>query len=88
VYLSWFEQAGLFGALLMFACIGLLIFTATRMAGRRTRSTDILFSLIAANVVFLAHGFTDFALEMFAVAAFWSYLLGLQFGLAQGTSRR
>jgi hypothetical protein len=48
----------------------------------------ILFALAGVDAVFLVHGATDFALEMFSVAALWAYLLGLQFALAQGSSRR
>ncbi|HEY8572890.1 O-antigen ligase family protein [Phenylobacterium sp.] len=88
IYLSWLEQAGMVGGLSMFACIGLLLWNTVRATVQRTRTTNLLFALVGVDVVFLAHGVTDFALEMFSVAAFWSFLLGLQFSLAQGRSRR
>lgn len=88
VYLSWLEQAGLIGALPMFGCIGAVILLTVRATARRTRMTAILFALLAADVVVLVHGLTDFGLETYSLAAFWSFLLGLQFSLAQGTSRR
>lgn len=88
VYLGWLEQAGLLGALPMFACVGLLIATTVRRAMRRSRALDLIFALIATNAVILVHGVTDFALEMFALAAMWAYLLGLQLSLAQGSSTR
>lgn len=88
IYLGWLEQAGLLGALPMFACLGALILTTVRKASRRSRSTSLIFSLVAADVVFLVHGATDFALEMFAMGALCAYLLGLQFSLAQGSSSR
>lgn len=88
IYLGWLEQAGLLGALPMFACLGVLMLTTVRKAGRRSRSTGLTFGLVAADVVFLVHGATDFALEMFALGALWAYLLGLQFSLAQGSSSR
>jgi hypothetical protein len=55
---------------------------------RRSRMTVIIFALLAADVVVLTHGITDFALETPSFSAFWTYLLGLQFALAQGSSAR
>lgn len=88
VYLTWLEQAGLVGALPMFAALALILARTTRNGLRRTRMTGPIFALLAADVVVLAHGVTDFALETYSMAAFWSLLLGLQFSLAQGSSRR
>ncbi|WP_334163699.1 O-antigen ligase family protein [Phenylobacterium sp.] len=88
VYLTWLEQAGLLGALSMFAALALILARSTRNGLRRTRMTALIFALLAADVVVLAHGVTDFALETYSMAAFWSLLLGLQFALAQGSSRR
>lgn len=88
VYLTWLEQAGMLGALPMFATVAALLVMSARSALRRTRMTAILFSLIAAAVVVLVHGLTDFALETYSMAAFWSLVLGLQFSAAQGSSRR
>jgi O-antigen ligase len=88
VYLGWLEQAGLFGALPMFACIAALVLTTARKGLRRTRSVNLIFALLAVDVVFMIHGVSDFALEMFGVAALWSYLLGLQFSLSHGSSSR
>jgi O-antigen ligase len=88
VYLGWLEQGGLLGALPMFACIAALIATTARRAFDRSRMLPTLFALLAVDTVFLVHGATDFGLEMFSVAAMWTYLLGLQFSLAQGSSTR
>ncbi|WP_340647152.1 O-antigen ligase family protein [Phenylobacterium sp.] len=87
VYLQWLEQAGLVGALLMFGCVGSIIFATISGALRRSRMTLILFGLIAVNAVFLTHGATDFALDAYSMAAMWSYLLGLQLSLSQGSAR-
>ena len=88
VYLSWLEQGGLLAAIPMFGCIAAILVATLRNTLRRSRMTAILFALLAADVVILVHGVTDFALEMYSMAAFFSYLLGLQFRLAQGSSRR
>jgi O-antigen ligase len=88
VYLQWLEEAGVVGAAPMFLCIGAIIIQTVRGHGRRSRMTGLLAGLLAADTVVLVHGFTDFGLEAFSVAAFWAWLLGLQFSLAQGSSRR
>ena len=85
VYLGWLEEAGIVGALPIFACIGLLLASAVRQAARRTRMLSHVFALIAVSVVVLVHGVSDFALQTYAVAALWSYLLGLAFRLSQGS---
>ncbi|WP_422577196.1 O-antigen ligase family protein [Phenylobacterium sp.] len=87
VYLQWLEQAGLLGAIAMFGTIAAIIVTTLNGALRRSRMTLLLFSLLAADVVFLVHGFTDFGLDAYSMAAMWSYLLGLQLALSQGSAR-
>lgn len=86
VYLQWLEEAGLVGALPMFALVGWVILAAIQRAGRLARGATLLRALIAANVVVLIHGLTDFALQVPSVATFWAFLLGVQFGF--GASRR
>jgi len=88
VYLQWLEQAGLAGALPMFLAVALVMWAALSGALRRNRMTAVLFALLAVDVVFLLHGVTDFALESPSMSAFWAYMLGLQFAVAQGTSVR
>jgi O-antigen ligase len=87
LYISWLEQAGVIGAAPMFACIAVLILVAARNTLRRSRATALLFGLLAVHVAVLVHGISDFALEIYSIAGFWSYLLGLHFSLAQGRSR-
>jgi O-antigen ligase len=88
VYLQWLEQAGLVGAIPMFLAIGLVMYATLRGALRRNRMTSLLYALLAVDLVFLLHGVTDFALETPSMSAFWAWLLGLQFALAQGSSSR
>lgn len=87
VYIQWLEEAGLVGALPMFACIAVIIGVALVRGFKRSRMTYLLFALIAANVVTLVHGYTDFALQTPSFALMWSFLLGLQFALSQGSGR-
>ena len=86
VYLQWLLEAGLIGAIPMFSCIGLILFRTWRGLGRRRRATTLVRGLMAAAMVFLAHGWTDFALQVPAMAALFALLLGLQLGLANGSS--
>lgn len=79
VYIQWLEEAGVLGALPMFATIGLVIATAVRRAPRLRRGGTIQRGLVATSVVVLLHGFTDYALQVPSIAALWAYLLGLQF---------
>lgn len=87
VYLQWLEEAGLLGALPMFGAIASVIVISLWRGLRRTRMTYVLFALLAANLAVLVHGFTDFALQTPSVALMWSYLLGLQFSMSQGSQR-
>ena len=87
VYLQWLEQAGLVGAIAMFACVGTVVLTTIVGSIRRTRMTLLLFGLVSVDLVFLVHGATDFALDAYSMAAMWSYLLGLQLALSQGSTK-
>ena len=87
VYIQWLEEAGLPGALAMFGAIAAVMAITARRAVQRSRMTLPLFALIASNLVFLIHGISDFALQTPSIAFFWSYLLGLQFALSQGSGR-
>lgn len=88
VYLQWLEQAGLVGAAPMFLSLGLILLATTRGLMRRSRMTGLLAGLLGLDAVFLVHGLSDVALEAPSMAAFWAWALGLQFSLAQGSSRR
>ncbi|MBX9707961.1 MAG: O-antigen ligase family protein [Caulobacteraceae bacterium] len=78
VYLQWLEEAGVVGATPMFLLIGWIIVRSMRRVGSGS-SHGLLMGLICANLVILLHGLTDFALQVPSIAAFWSFLLGLQF---------
>jgi O-antigen ligase len=82
VYLQWLEQAGLIGALPMFACVGLVALKIGRGAVRRRRMRSWLVAVLGVLVLFLIQGAADFGLEVPALATFLSLLLGLGCGLA------
>lgn len=78
VYLQWLEEAGVLGATPMFLLIGWIIARSIGRVGSGS-SNGLLIGLICANLVILLHGLTDFALQVPSIAAFWSFLLGLQY---------
>ncbi|MGA0545819.1 O-antigen ligase family protein [Brevundimonas sp. VNH65] len=78
VYLQWLEEAGLAGSAAMFSLIGLVIWIGLRRAASARRGTELARGLVAANVVVLLHGMTDYALQEPSIAALWAFLLGLQ----------
>jgi len=88
VYLQWLEEAGVLGALPMFAAVTVVLTTAFRRTLNRSRMTSLLFALFAAHVVVLVHGISDFDLQTYSFAMTWAYLLGLTFSLSQGSSTR
>ncbi|WAC59212.1 O-antigen ligase family protein [Brevundimonas sp. SL130] len=85
VYIQWLEETGVLGALPMFALIVLIIATAIRRSALLDTGATLQRGLIAANLVLLIHGATDYAIQVPSIAAFWAYLLGLQF--AYGKAR-
>jgi len=83
VYLQWLEEAGLVGAVPMFALVALILIVSTlRVTGGRGRTPH--WGLVCASLVVLVHGLTDFALQVPSIAAFWAFLLGLQLTYGQG----
>lgn len=88
VYLQWLEEAGLLGALPMFACVGAILrLTALNIAKRRSMLAP-LHALMAVNLVFILHGAVDFGLQTPSVSTFWAFLLGLQLAWSEGSSSR
>ena len=82
VYLQWLEEAGLLGTLPMFGMILIILgFAVARATGKRIRTVQQ--GLVCANLVVIAHGFTDYALQTPSIAAFWAFLLGIQFAFGQ-----
>ena len=87
VYLQWLLEGGLIGAAPMFACVGLLIAMTWRGMGQRKRSTTLIRGLLAADAVVLVHGATDFALQVPGFMMLFALVLGLQLGMAYGSSQ-
>ncbi len=86
VYLQWLVEAGIVGAVPMFLLIAWIIGVAIWRSFRLHSGQTLLRGLLAANLVVLIHGTTDFALQVPSIAAFWAFLLGLQFAFGQSRS--
>lgn len=85
-YLQWLEEAGLVGALPMFGLI-LVIIGRSLLRTLRAKGRALQRGLVCANIIVLVHATTDYALQTPSIAAFWSFLLGLQFAFGMGRSR-
>lgn len=86
VYLQWLVEAGVVGATPMALLIVLVVGVAILRLGRISTGRTLLRGLIAADLVVLVHGLTDYALQIPSIAAFWAFLLGLQFAFMQSRS--
>jgi O-antigen ligase len=83
VYLQWLEEAGLVGALPMFATVGLIAARIIRGLRERQRVRLWLLGILSVLGLFLVHGFTDFPLEVPSMSLFLSLLLGLGYRMAR-----
>jgi hypothetical protein len=81
-YLQWLEEAGIFGSIPMFACLGWIIARTALGSRNRRRMTTWLRACVAASIVVLIHSWSDFSLEIPAIAMLWSVLLGSAYALA------
>ena len=86
VYLQWLVEAGIVGALPMFLLVAWITGVAIWRSFRLRSGQTLMRGLVAASLVVLIHGTTDFALQVPSIAAFWTFLLGLQFAFGQSRS--
>jgi O-antigen ligase len=82
VYLQWLEQAGIAGTIPMFLCIGFVIGRTAWGVRVRRRMTTWIRGCVAVALVFLIHGWSDFSLEVPAIALFWSLILGAGYSIS------
>ncbi len=83
VYIQWLLQAGVPGALAMFGAVGLILLAIVKGVARREGQRWLGVACLGAAVVFAVHGLVDFALDEPSLAAFFSAMLGLGYGLAE-----
>jgi O-antigen ligase len=83
VYLQWLLQEGIPGALAMFGAVGLVLLATAKGLRRRATQRWLGVACLGVAVVFAVHGLVDYALEEPSLAAFFSVMLGLGYGLAE-----
>jgi len=86
VYLQWLLQLGVTGAVCMFAAVGLIVAATIRGVARRSTQQAIGLACIAMVAVFAVHGLVDYAFEEPSLAAMFSVILGLGYGIAERPS--
>ena len=82
VYLQWLEQAGVIGTIPMFLCIGFTVARTAWGVRARRRMTTWIRGCVVVTLVFLIHGWSDFSLEVPAIALFWSLILGAGYAVS------
>jgi O-antigen ligase len=88
VYLQWLEEAGVFGAGLMFACIGFLLAAIWRGFSERHAMRTWMRAVFAISLLVCVHGLVDYALQVPSIAWLWATWLGVGCGVAAPTRRR
>ena len=86
VYMNLMESIGIIGCL---PALGLFVFFSYRMIFKwpyDVRYVQIQGAIIAISVLISVHSITDFALEDYSVAALWSLLLGIGYGVSGRSS--
>jgi O-antigen ligase len=86
VYLQWLLQMGVPGALAMVGCVAVLLGATARGVARRSSQQTLGAGCLAVAVVFAVHGLVDYAFEEPSMAAFFSLILGLGYGVSQRPS--
>jgi O-antigen ligase len=84
VYVQWLEEAGLFGAVPMFALVGVIL-AVLLWSGLTSDTPGALWqrTIACCLVLTLMHGWTDYALQVPSFAAALTLALGLGFGLSR-----
>ena len=83
VYIQGLEEAGLIGALPMFATIALIVARIVRGLTERQRVRLWLLAILSVTGIFLLHDVTDFPLQVPSMSLFLSLLLGLGYRMAR-----
>ena len=86
-YLQWLEEAGLVGAVPMFALVAVILGATVWFAVRRRSNRTLIGGLLAASLLLLVHAAVDVGLQTPSIYLFWSVLLGLGLALSQASSR-
>ena len=84
--LQWLAEGGLAVTAPMVLAVASILVIAFR--GLDMRNAQVLLPLLFVDFLVLAHGLSDFALQIPAFALYWSFLLGLQIAVSARRSPR
>jgi O-antigen ligase len=84
LYLQWLYEGGAPGAILMFACLGWILWVTAICTARQGPSLWRVVSL-SASALIMSHGLVDYDLQIPGLAAIWALYLGA--GAADLTSQ-
>ncbi len=87
VYLQWFEEAGIVGLVVLAAVNLAILVPMFQAARRRERMGGRIWAILFGYLVFLLHGFTDYAFQEPALTVFVAILLGCGFAMATNSAR-
>jgi len=88
VYLQWLEEVGLAGLVCLVLLNLAILAPIYGSAQRRQTMGSRLWIVLAAYLVFLVHGLTDYAFQEPALELFTAVLLGAGFAIATNSGRR
>jgi O-antigen ligase len=86
VYLQWFEETGIVGLAGLVLLNLAILLPMISGARRRSQMGGRIWAVLAGYLVFLLHGFTDYAFQEPALAMFVALLLGCGFAMATNTT--
>lgn len=84
--LQWLAEGGLAATAPMVLAVASVLVVVFR--GLDARNAPVLLPLLFVDFLVLAHGLSDFALQIPAFALYWSFLLGLQIAVSARPSPR
>jgi O-antigen ligase len=87
VYLQWVYEAGFPGAALICACIGVVLAKTAISLRRQREGRAWIAASLGVGALFCVHGLVDLDLQIAAIAALWSFVLGAGFGSAHRRAR-
>jgi O-antigen ligase len=82
VYIQWLLEAGVAGFAPMMICVAVILATILGGFRRRSRQQAFMIFALASAALFAIHGMTDFALQEPSLAAYFSAVLGLGYGVS------
>jgi O-antigen ligase len=87
VYLQWFEETGLIGLCGLLALNLMILLPMIATVRKRRPISGRIFAILSGYLVFLLHGFTDYAFQEPALALFMAVMLGCGYGMATNNTK-